>query len=346
MRTNLKQQLSIVLLACSWLSLTACSSNEIEQPNLPQAGADASRLYIAGLSSGAYLTHQLHLAWPDEISGVAAFAGGPYGCAAEGVSAALLNCMAVTRGAPKAETSLKRIEYGYINGLLGNPEDLANTPVYLYQAGQDKVINNQVSAALEETYAQLVDEQLLTYTEPEAGHGLPTLDKGVACDATASPYINACGYSGASASLEHLDGPLNAIQKQVVAAEPQGQLLSFKQTSFKPKAAKSLADEAFYYLPPECPAEGCGVLLVLHGCEQGAEFTGQDLMRLGGFLPEADARGLIVVFPQVKKSFPNPKGCWDWWGYESKSFATRQGPQMQALRDMWLHLQATPEVAE
>jgi len=35
----------------------------------------------------------------------------------------------------------------------------------------------------------------------------------------------------------------------------------------------------------------------------------------------------------------NPKGCWDWWGYSSIDYATRNGPQMAAVHKMVERLQ-------
>lgn len=340
MNWHKKTLLSSLLLVFALPLLSACSSNESKHPELPKLNTTPERLYVAGISSGGYLAHQLHLAWPDEISGVAVFAAGPYACAEAGVTAALFNCMAVSRGAPSAEKSLERIQLAAKEGEIDDPAKLANDRVYLYTAGADSVIAAPVSKALEKTYAQLAPKGLKTHTQALAGHGLPTLDLGVACEKTATPYVNACGYSGAAESLNHLDGKA----KTAVQAEPTGQLLSFNQNTFKAEKSKGLAEEGFYYVPKQCATGGCGLQVILHGCEQGAEEVGKDFMRLSGYLQQADARDLVVLFPQAKTSLPNPKGCWDWWGYESKAFATRKGPQMQAIHAMWQQLSAAPEI--
>ena len=338
MKKHKKTWLKAGLLLAGLVFLTACSSNEKNYPELPKLNIDSERLYVSGISAGGYLAHQLHLAWPDEVKGVAVFAAGPYACAKDGVSAALFNCMAVSRGAPSAEKSLALIAEAAKEGELGDPELVANSRVYLYQAGADSVIANLVSDALEQTYAKLAPDNLQTHTQALAGHGFPTLSSGVACEKTATPYVNACGYSGAAESLNHLDGPA----KKAVQNEAKGQLLSFNQNTFKAEKSKGLAEEGFYYVPEQCAAGGCGLQVVLHGCEQGAEKVGEDFMRLSGYLQQADARDLVLLFPQAKTSLPNPKGCWDWWGYESKAFATREGPQMQAIHAMWQHLNSAP----
>lgn len=44
----------------------------------------------------------------------------------------------------------------------------------------------------------------------------------------------------------------------------------------------------------------------------------------------------LVLYPyQVSSSTPNnPNGCWDWWGYETSTYALKTGPQMTAIKKM------------
>jgi len=37
---------------------------------------------------------------------------------------------------------------------------------------------------------------------------------------------------------------------------------------------------------------------------------------------------------QTVTSSGNPNACWDWWGYDSASYATQAGPQMAMVRAM------------
>ncbi len=34
----------------------------------------------------------------------------------------------------------------------------------------------------------------------------------------------------------------------------------------------------------------------------------------------------------------NPNGCFDWWGYSGRNFATQKGPQMAAVKKMIDHI--------
>ncbi len=51
----------------------------------------------------------------------------------------------------------------------------------------------------------------------------------------------------------------------------------------------------------------------------------------------AELNNLIILFPQVVPSVIspiNPMGCWDWWGYTTKEFATKLSPQMLSVKKM------------
>ncbi len=56
----------------------------------------------------------------------------------------------------------------------------------------------------------------------------------------------------------------------------------------------------------------------------------------------ADANKIVLLFPQVVTSYylpTNPKGCWDWWGYndsvfEISGYNLKKGPQMKAIYEM------------
>ncbi|MEC9484090.1 MAG: hypothetical protein UMU75_12355 [Halomonas sp.] len=51
-----------------------------------------------------------------------------------------------------------------------------------------------------------------------------------------------------------------------------------------------------------------------------------------------------MLYPQARPSLPNPKACWDWWGYDENAWRldpthdNRQGRQVQALKAMVDHL--------
>jgi len=69
----------------------------------------------------------------------------------------------------------------------------------------------------------------------------------------------------------------------------------------------------------------------------GKHYIGDIFVRKAEYLEVAELNNLIILFPQVEPSVispTNPLGCWDWWGYNSKEFATKLGPQMNGVKKM------------
>src|SRR5918993_3738329 len=57
---------------------------------LPALGVDARQTSVSGISSGAYMAGQFHLAFSTTVVGAGVVAGGPWGCASDGGGDALL----------------------------------------------------------------------------------------------------------------------------------------------------------------------------------------------------------------------------------------------------------------
>ena len=55
---------------------------------------------VSGVSSGAYMAGQFHIAFSDRVTGAGLIAGGPYFCAEASVSTALSRCMKTVLGEP------------------------------------------------------------------------------------------------------------------------------------------------------------------------------------------------------------------------------------------------------
>jgi hypothetical protein len=51
-----------------------------------------------------------------------------------------------------------------------------------------------------------------------------------------------------------------------------------------------------------------------------------------GYNRWADANNIIVLYAQIAASLMNPKGCWDWFAYDSADYAVKKGPQMAAVK--------------
>ncbi|WP_177166795.1 extracellular catalytic domain type 2 short-chain-length polyhydroxyalkanoate depolymerase [Allopseudospirillum japonicum] len=301
---------------------------------------DVEAVSVSGISSGGYMASQLHFAYPEIYTGVAIFAAGPYGCAAQGgVSQALTQCMQVRDGAPKVETLVQQVRTWAEAEVIGDPELMRTQAhkVWIYRAGQDGVLDERVTQTTTDLYRHWVaDQHLKVVTLPEAAHALPTADYGAACDVQAPPYINQCDYDGVGAALKHLYPDLKE------PLDAPGMLMTFDQRPFfKAQGAKikGLLDYGYLFVPKTCE-EGapCKLHVALHGCEQSAQVLDETFVRHSGYLQWAAANRMLVLFPQAKKNLANPMGCWDWWGYESTNFYSRQGSQVAAITRMVQHI--------
>jgi poly(3-hydroxybutyrate) depolymerase len=118
-----------------------------------------------------------------------------------------------------------------------------------------------------------------------------------------------------------------------------GSMISFDQNAFAPgdnAAAISMDQTGYAFVPADCASGAqCGLVLVLHGCEQYHGAVGSAFINDTGINQWADTNHIVVLYPQtIAMNNSNPEGCWDWWGYLSANYAQKSGPQMQALYAM------------
>jgi hypothetical protein len=78
------------------------------------------------------------------------------------------------------------------------------------------------------------------------------------------------------------------------------------------------------------------LIVALDGCVQTQANIGTKFITEAGIDKYADTNNILVLYPyQVSGSTPNnPNGCWDWWGYETTTYALKTGPQMAAIKKM------------
>jgi hypothetical protein len=138
-------------------------------------------------------------------------------------------------------------------------------------------------------------------------HTFPTTNYGNLCSTLGEPYISNCNYDGAGHSLTHLYGQLKP-RGTVVA----GNLFMFDQTEFG--VGNSLNSFGYIYVPTSCQkGTTCKLHVNFHGCQQTVDDIQDQYPKHVGLNEWAETNGIIVVYPQVIKSFVvpyNPEGCW------------------------------------
>ena len=347
---------STVLLAATGLFVTTALGHAAEP--LPALGVDASQTSVSGISSGAYMAGQFHLAFSTIVVGAGVVAGGPWGCASNGsgdslllggldnATRALAGCMQVTGGAPDggalAEAAKAFAHKHRIDPLSG----LEGDRVYLFHGESDSVVATPVTTAAEAFYRSAgitVADMHAVYQLPggKAGHSLVVDRDGSACDANASPFIDDCDYDQAGEILRWVYADL--VGRPGPAT---GRRIVFDQTEFLPGAVGwGVAREGVAYVPADCEAApGCRVHIVFHGCLQSrtTDGIGDLFIERTGYMRYADANRIVLLYPQTNANTA-PNSCWDWWGHASSDHLSQSAPQLAAVRAMLDRLAAPRE---
>lgn len=291
---------------------------------------DPSKITVSGVSSGAFMAVQLHVAYSSLISGAGSIAGGIYWCAEGDSTRAQTTCMFMPQTIQSAD-SIKKANELAAAGSIDPVSNLAGHPVYIYASPKDYVVNPGNSDKLVEFYKAFVDPSLIrTEHGVASAHGIPTLNNGNPCDMTAAPWIIKCNYDAAGELLKTIYGTLQSRGTAV-----PDHLIQFTQSDFG-DASTPLYSYGWVYVPADCAAGGrCGLHVVFHGCTMNPESVQDQVPRLSGYDEWAETNHLVVLYPQsAKLGSVNPDGCWDWFGFTGPNYMTKSGPQMVAIKKM------------
>lgn len=325
---------------------------------LPEYGADLSQTSVSGLSSGAFMSVQFHVAYSQMMVGAGIVAGGPYYCsgcyeANSFLENAVSTCMQpIGKMGPDSRVLFKKAQDFQKKGWIDSLTNIADDRVYVFTGSSDKTVYPVVVEQTEKFY-ELVGcskSNIKFQKNINAGHAMCTDNNDdVPCSETRPPFINDCDFIQSYDILRHIYPGLKPP-----AGKLSGKIVKFDQSEFFSSkdefSRSSMSSYGYLYVPDSCTKKKCKVHVVFHGCLQGAEVIGDEYYTTLGYNELADANDMLVLYPQVKPSnmYPsNPKGCWDWWGYSSKDpenpdFFKKNGVQMSAVMNM-LNRMAAPK---
>ena len=328
---------------------------------------------ISGLSSGAFMTVQLHLAHSTSFIGAGVIAGGPYRCVESFRDTALVTddayamnalyiCMTplTHRTGPNPERLASLARQTAAVGKIDPIANLADDRLYIFTGSKDEVVGSAVVDSTRRFYEMLgvkPDHIKFIDTVP-AGHSIITDNvEDSPLGANQPPYINYGGFMQSHDILRHIYGELNPPAEHL-----SGELIRFDQSKFLGDDAAYASMGSFGYVyVPEAVNRGAtarGVHIALHGCKQGYSYVnytfgraaassqppyGNRYMTTTGYNQIADSNNIIVLYPQVTgdddNDAQNPDGCWDWWGYtsanpESPDYYSRDAVQIRAVHAM------------
>jgi hypothetical protein len=317
---------------------------------LPALAANISETSVSGISSGAYMAGQFQIAHSRIVTGAAIIAGGPYGCAqsafadvmtgpglaflnlSKAVNGCMLNALAVW-GVPDVDLLVEKTKKLADTGRIDPLSSLLSDRVYLFSGSNDRTVVPAIVKAAYDYYKRLgVPDSNLTYvTETPAGHAFVTNGDGLSCELTDKPYVVDCDYDQAGDMLKRIYGTLAPR-----TATPGGTFLEFDQRPFQEGFANhGMEKRGMVYIPPSCAERAtCRVHIAYHGCAQNRAAAGDAFIRETGYANWADANAFIILFPEAAASPVNPQGCWDWWGYTSDDYLTREAPQIEIVHRM------------
>lgn len=338
---KIRRRCGIAILLAGLLTAVVFSSQTAANTvKLGSYNVDIQQTSLSGISSGGYMSVQMHLIYSSMIKGVGVFAGGPYDCAQNSAIKAVQVCMP---GQANAATSIGSTEQAWADRKIDNPANLADDKIWLFSGYNDGVVKQPTMDELYKYYNHYTDAGNIFYKDTtDAGHAQITVDYGTACDFTGKEFINDCDYDGAGQLLQYIYGKLNPKQTKALS----GKVIQFDQDEFVEGESwlAGMSHYGYLYVPATCAAgESCKVHVAFHGCEQYATKIGNAFYEHAGYNEWADTNNLIVLYPQTVATTLtpfNPHGCWDWWGYTTEDYATKDGWQTSAVRAMLERLAA------
>jgi hypothetical protein len=337
----------------------------------PLSGFDtAGRHSISGLSSGAFMTVQMHVAHSADFIGAGIIAGGPYR-ASESFRAALtapssgiLNALyvAMTPLTPQVAPDARFLaRLAQDTPGIDPTDNLKDQRLYIFTGRADRVVNQFAVRKTRDFYRALgVPAKNIAFVDQvDAGHSIITMNpEDSPLSTNQPPYINRGPFWQSHRILDHLYGPGNPPDPK-----PRGDLIRFEQAAFTGDAQtrSCMARFGYAYIPSAVSrgdAQAIGVHIVLHGCKQGYSYVdfvfgredvrnqppyGDRYVTTTGYIEWAEANNLILLFPQVDggdgNAVQNPDGCWDWWGYTSPDpdapdYYSQDAVQIKAINGM------------
>lgn len=321
-------------LVIAWIVAISGSASASDTNFIGPISISPEKVTVAGMSAGAQMAHQLHMAYPEIFSGAVLLAGGPFGCAGGSLATAMSRCMSKVEGSLPVEQFVEEIGTAASAGQLGDLSQLADDKVWVFHGTLDTVVATEQSDALVKLYGAFTDENQIKYVnDVVATHTFPTLVNGNACDVVASPFVSACNYDAAGESLQFLYGELEPPVENIATGLTEVALPNAEQAG--------LSASAYVFIPEFCSNEGaaCKAQMVLHGCNQSSVQIGTSFITESDYLGWAEVNHIVLAFPQVAVAASNPYACWDWWGYTGAGYRWRDGKQMKVLADWMLALE-------
>lgn len=319
------------IIYCAVVTVLAAPPLAQAASSLGAYNVNPTTVTVAGVSSGGDMAVQLQVADSASIHGAAVIAGAAYYCNQDDL---LFWDEVCTTGIGVPVSSL--VSYTKSQASAGKIDPISNIsgkPIYMFSGTLDTVVYQQTMNDLQQ-YLQSFTANITYNNSTPAEHSWISPDATNACDWLGTPYLNNCGIDIEQTFLTKFYGSLYARN-----ASPAGSYIQFNQNAFCSDsncAAIGMDSTAWLYVPSNCAAGACKLVVALHGCEQNQQTVGTAFVKKSGLNEWADNNSILILYPQtIVSEIPyNPYGCWDWWGYTGSNYAVKSAPQMKAIMGM------------
>ena len=340
----------LVLSTSRWRALIAVSTLAAastavvaEVGALDAFNVDLAQTSVSGISSGGYMANQFHVAYSSIVVGAGIVAAGPFYCAKGNVATALTDCTTPSVANPPDAGYSVRVTQDYASRAeIDATSHLVDSKVWLFSGSLDMTVYPVVVDRLHDYYRHFVKPENIVYDKSvAAAHSMVSANYGHPCayqgdgNRPDDIFINDCDYDAAGKLLVHILGPLKAP-----ATTLSGSIVAFDQAEFiADPAGHSMNPSGYAYIPADCDGgAACRVHVAFHGCRQQPARIGDRFYVHAGYNRWADTNRIVVLYPQtIHSDLPpvyNPRGCWDWWGYDDPDYAKQRGRQMRAVKLM------------
>ncbi|CAG9318897.1 unnamed protein product [Blepharisma stoltei] len=296
--------------------------------------AYSKQFSVSGVSSGAAMAVQLHVAHSADCTGAGIIAGPPYYCAKNSLVIASTAC-ATTPYLLDISPLIRYTQEQSREGTIDDYNNLkANTKgIWIFSGLLDTVVNQHIVKQLQKFYESFIPSYKITSVyNVAAQHSWVTNSYGGLCVYLGWPFINNCNLDAAGHILYQIYGNIKPAVTPLVE-----NLRQFDQTIYVDITQAVMENTGFIYIPSGCQNinNECLVHVAIHGCLQNYNSVGDRFVSNNGLNGYAEANNIIVIYPQVAVDIiANPQGCWDWWGYTGSDYALKSGLQVSAIYKM------------
>lgn len=287
-----------------------------------------AEISVSGISSGAYMAEQYHVANSKRVKSATLFAVGPYYCS-QGNSYNALNACMDTKDQLSIDDSIDKISELEARGVIDPSSNVKNSKVTIINGKRDLTVKESVSSSAVDFYKKLGVKKVNYLNTFDIAHTFPTINKGNDCKAdSSSPYISSCGIDGAKIVFKTFKPLLVKSPREY----KENRLFYIKQWEDYSIDNLYVSKHAVAYVPEACEKSNCDLHISFHGCRQTRFDIDDQYIKDTGLINYAESNKTIVLFPQTLPNLLwNPNGCWDWWGYSGTDFYSNEASQIKVV---------------